>query len=131
MFTREEDKVWARKVLAKVRRLVTRPSMVEGECQYRGLHGARCAVGALFPDRLYSVDTCEFRGVHTLPAKVKKHIGATTAGRMHFLTRVQMAHDETALEQPKRLFVKRFHERLAAVADAFGLEEATAGKDIS
>jgi hypothetical protein len=65
----------------------------QNACLYRGPNGAKCAIGCLIPDTLYTSDI-EGTGIREfINPELKNFLGLSVPARIEFLEELQYTHD--------------------------------------
>lgn len=101
-----------------------RPSMGNDSCMYRGPNGTRCAIGALIPEELYSIDM-ENRGVASLLTgfpEVGRLLSVNNDDDEEFLQDLQNVHDNGRYEV--ETFIGQFVERARIFAHEYTLDDS-------
>lgn len=95
-------------------------SVENGRCRYRGSDGKRCPIGFLIPDDMYE-ERYENQSISDLPSLANK-LGLN----LPLAVSLQVAHDSSTDAN----FMVEYEQKMAAIADAFGLKytpETTGG----
>jgi hypothetical protein len=102
----------------------------DGDCQFRGAYGTKCAIGCLIPDRKYKKDMEGHSAYFVLDMAIPNHSIPPSLA-----TSFQSAHDNAAdsyarnperdwfgITKSRTAFKNELKENLAAVARDYGLK---------
>jgi hypothetical protein len=92
------------------------PSTIEKRCLYRGLNGAKCAVGHLIPDRVYNQGMEQMTVANIL--EVVPELDHKYREHLRLMYAVQSAHDGA----PATEFLDSFCRAIVKVANNYNLK---------